>query len=150
MASRLAALGQRVRDDPFFLASVLDVYAESEAMEDDQLAAQLGCATETLVPLRLCRRPRPDPPHFRQDVEVIAERFGLRADVLVTAVRRADAVLALRRGAAGAEGTLMAARDRGADDRLDRDDAYVASAPSPAPSRLTDGRTEGDDGGERP
>jgi hypothetical protein len=90
MASLLPALARRVSDDPFFLASVLKVYAESEAMDDEQLAAQLGCGTETLVPLRLCRRPRPEPPQFRQDVEVIAARFQIRADVLAGAVRRAD------------------------------------------------------------
>ena len=112
MASLLPALARRVSDDPFFLASVLTVYAESEAMDDEQLAAQLGCSTETLTPLRLCRRPRPDPPEFRQDVELIATRFSVRADVLATAVRRADAVTALRRGGEGSQGTLMAARDR--------------------------------------
>lgn len=112
MASLLPALAQRVSDDPFFLASVLTVYAESEAMDDEQLAAQLDCSTETLVPLRLCRRPRPEPPEFRRDVELIAARFSVRADVLAAAVRRADAVSALRRAAEGSQGTLMAARDR--------------------------------------
>jgi hypothetical protein len=101
-----------VRDDSFFLAAVLAVYTESEAMDDEQLAAQLGCTIETLVPLRLCRRPRPQPPEFRQDVEVIADRFHLRADVLAAAVRRADAVSALRRAGDGSQGTLIAARDR--------------------------------------
>ncbi|MGI8912719.1 MAG: hypothetical protein ACR2JY_02830 [Chloroflexota bacterium] len=117
MTSALPALAQRVRDDPFFLASALMIYAESEAMDDQQLAAQLGCTTEALAPLRLCRRPRPEPPQFRQDVDVIAARFGLRADVLATAVRRADAVTALRQVAEGAQGTLVAARDRQGDTR---------------------------------
>lgn len=120
MSSRLAALALRVGDDPFFLASALAVYAESEAMDDEQLAAQLGCPVATLVPLRLCRRPRPGPPFFRRDVDVIAARFGLRADMLAAAVRRADAVTALRQETAGAEGVLMAARDRQADGNADR------------------------------
>ena len=112
MTSALPALAQRVRHDPFFLASALTIYAESEAMDDHQLAAQLGCSSESLVLLRLCRRPRPEPPHFRQDVDLIAARFGLRADALAAAVRRADAVTALRRVAQGTQGTLIAARDR--------------------------------------
>ena len=112
MTSALPALARRVRHDPFFLASALAIYAESEAMDDQQLAAQLGCTGDTLVPLRLCRRPRPEPPLFRQDVEVIAERFGLHADVLAAAVRRADVITALRREAEGSQGALIAARDR--------------------------------------
>jgi hypothetical protein len=119
MFSRLAALALRVRDDPFFLASALAVYAESETMDDEQLAAQLGCPVATLVSLRLCRRPRPEPPTFRRDVDLIAARFGLHADVLAAVVRRADAVTALRREATGAEGVLMAARDRPADGNAD-------------------------------
>jgi hypothetical protein len=119
MSSRLAALALRVGDDPFFLASALAVYAESETMDDEQLAAQLGCPVATLVPLRLCRRPRPEPPFFRRDVDLIATRFGLHADVLAAAVRRADAVMALRREATGAEGMLMAARDRPVDGSAD-------------------------------
>jgi hypothetical protein len=112
MASALPALAHRVRQDPFFLASALAIYAESEAMDDQQLAKQLGCTVDTLAPVRLCRRPRAEPPLFRQDVEMIAARFGLHADVLAAAVRRADAITALRREAEGGQGALIAARDR--------------------------------------
>ena len=42
----------------------------------------------------------------------IAARFGVRADVLAAAVRRADAVTALRRGGEGNQDALIAARDR--------------------------------------
>ena len=118
MSERIAALARRVRGDPFFLAAVLDAYARSEGLDEVGLAALLACPVATLAPLGLCRRPRPEPPLFRRDVERIAARFGVRADALAEVVRRADALAALRRIAAGdaadadERGLLMAARDR--------------------------------------
>jgi hypothetical protein len=112
MSSRIDALGRRVENDPFFLASALADYARSEHLDNEDLAAALGCAVETLGPLRLCRRPRPDPGLFKQDIERIAARFGVDADLLAQAVRRSDALSSLRRAATGGRGLLMAARDR--------------------------------------
>ncbi|HEY7065729.1 MAG TPA: hypothetical protein VII06_29915 [Chloroflexota bacterium] len=125
MASRLDALARRVQTDPAFLAAALADYARSERLDEHGLAAALGCPVDALTPLRLCLRPRPAPPHFRQDVEQIAARFGVRPAVLAEVVRRADALAALRRAPAAdaARGTLMAARDR---------EAAPDAAPSPA------------------
>jgi hypothetical protein len=116
VASRLDALARRVVDDPFFLGEALAAYARSEGLDDAGLAAALGCSVEGLARLRLCRRP--DPARFGADVARIAERFGARADALAEAVRRADALAALRDASAGAAeaGLLMAARDRDEDD----------------------------------
>jgi hypothetical protein len=110
MSERLDALARRVQRDPAFLAAPLADYARSERLDERGLAAALGCPVEQLSPLRLCFRPRPD--RFRGDVEQIAARFGVRPDVLAEAVRRSDALAALRERAAGQPGTLMAARDR--------------------------------------
>lgn len=116
MADRLDALARRVQSDPAFLAAALADYARSERLDERGLAAALGCPPEQLSALRLCRRPRAEPAgQFRRDVEQIGARFGVRADVLAEAVRRADALAALRQAAAAERGTLMAARDREAE-----------------------------------
>lgn len=129
MSDRIAALARRVQDDPFFLASALKDYAEGEGLDDFGLAALLGCSVETLDPLRLCRRPRPDPPWFRQDVDRIVARFGVSASALAAIVRYADALVALRRPTPGEQGTLLAARDR--DDDAESDDARPESEEQP-------------------
>ncbi|MGH2459755.1 MAG: hypothetical protein ACRDIY_12900 [Chloroflexota bacterium] len=112
MASPLARLARRVEDDPAFLASALKQYALSEGLDGRGLAAALACPVESLARLALCRRPRPNPPWFRQDVDRIARRFGANADALATVVRRADALARLRGIDADAPGLLMAARDQ--------------------------------------
>jgi hypothetical protein len=98
MGRRIDALARRVESDPAFLAAPLGEYARSKGLDDEALARALGCPLESLGPLRLCLRPRPEPAYFRHDVDQIASRFGLRADVLAEAVRRADALGAMRRG----------------------------------------------------
>lgn len=111
MADALDYLARRAAADPAFLGQALDEYARSEALNDDALAAALHCGPETLPRLRLCLRPRPEPELFRGDIEEIASHFGVAAEVLVEAVRRSDALTALRQ-APTARGTLLAARDR--------------------------------------
>ncbi len=120
MASRIDILARRVQSDPFFLASALADYARSEGLDEQGLAVVLGCPVETLGPLRLCRRPRPEPALFRQDIDRIASRFDVKIDVLAEAVRRSDALSSMRRGAKNERGLLMAARDR-QDGGLDTD-----------------------------
>ena len=112
MANRIETLAKRVQNDPFFLASALSDYAQSEGLNDLGLASKLGCSLEVLSPLRLCRRPRQEPTSFRQDVEQITSRFGLKPNVLAEVVRRSDVLSTLRRGKTGEAGLLMAARDR--------------------------------------
>jgi hypothetical protein len=113
VTERLDALARRVQTDPAFLAAALADYARGERLDEHGLAAALGCPPERLSLLRLCRRPRAEPPEqFRRDVEQVAARFDVRVDVLAEIVRRADALTALRRAPADARGTLMAARDR--------------------------------------
>ncbi|HLZ71484.1 MAG TPA: hypothetical protein VKV26_16400 [Dehalococcoidia bacterium] len=111
MAEVLDILARRTASDPAFLGQVLDEYARSEALDDDGLAAALHCRRADLNLLRLCLRPRLEPAHFRGDIEEIAARFGADGAVLAEAVRRSDALAALR-GAPAAQGTLLAARDR--------------------------------------
>jgi hypothetical protein len=111
MTDALDFLARRAATDPAFLGQALSDYAESEALDDDALAAALRCPAATLNALRICLRPRPESALFRADIEEIAARFGAAPEVLVEAVRRSDALAALRRAPAS-QGTLLAARDR--------------------------------------
>jgi hypothetical protein len=111
VSEALDALARRAQGDPFFLASLLARYAQSEALDDHGLAAALGCPPERLSALRLCRAPRPDPAGFREDVAVIAAELGLDPDRLAEAVMRGRAIEEIGAAPAGGRGFLMAARD---------------------------------------
>jgi hypothetical protein len=111
VSEALDALARKVQGDPFFLASLLALYARSEGLDDGGLAAALGCPPGKLTELRLCRAPRPDPAGFREDVAGIAAEFGLDADRLAGAVMRGRAIREIGAAPAGGRGFLMAARD---------------------------------------
>jgi hypothetical protein len=100
---------------PFFLASVLLPFAQSEGLDDSGLASYLGCPADQLAALLLCRRP--DPRTFGRDVQRLAEQFGLDASRLAETVRLADSLAALGRAPAEpSTGFLAAARDREEDE----------------------------------
>lgn len=111
MDKRIDILGHRVEGDGYFLGSALADYAHGEGLDEIGLARRLGCPKETLSALRLCRRPHPMPAEFREDINRISTRFGADADILAEAVRRSNALAAMRDGGMDA-GLLMAARDR--------------------------------------
>lgn len=109
-------MANRVSEDPFFLAAPLRCYAQSNELDDAALAEQLGCPVGTLTNLRLCRNPKPEPPHFWQEVETIAKRFGLNPDTLANVVRIGQSFLTLQSSATAehtqdSAGFLLAARD---------------------------------------
>ena len=110
MSQRLDRFARELDGDEAFLAAALAAYARSEELDEQGLAAELGCAVDTLTRLRLCLRPRPD--CFDADVQEIATTFGADAEVLTRVVRRADVLARLRAASVGAQGLLMAARDR--------------------------------------
>jgi hypothetical protein len=115
MADPLEVLAARAADEPFFLGWLLAAYADSEGLDDAGLAAALGCSTQALVLLRLCRAPRTDSQEFWDDVTCIAERFGLARLPLAEAVKRGRVVRRFRQAGQAAAGSLMAARDREGD-----------------------------------
>lgn len=117
MTDRIAALARRVEEEEIFLASVLADYARSENLDDQGMAERFDCPTKTLISLRLCLRPDPQPDVFRREVDRIASRFEIDAGLLAEAIRRSNA-LRLMRSKANAEegGLLMAARDRREED----------------------------------
>lgn len=107
-------MAQRVADAPDFFASALAAYARSEQMADAALAARIGCSARTLTQLRLCRMPRAQPPLFWQDIEAIAQRYSLDAEILAEVARRGQSLLRLQNPTDdrnSAKGFLLAARD---------------------------------------
>jgi hypothetical protein len=110
----LAHLAERVAGAADFLAGALAEFARGERLDDAALAARLGCPVEILTHLRLCRMPRAQPPLFGQDVERIAARFSVNAEVLAEAVRRGQVLMNLRNvetHRTQEPGFLLAARD---------------------------------------
>jgi hypothetical protein len=108
----LHELARRAEGRPFFLAHLLAVYAESEGLDDDGLAATIGCAAGQLTKLRLSRAPRGDA-GFGADVDELAGHFGLDWLRLAVVVRHAQALVRMRQAGAAPAGTLLAARDAG-------------------------------------
>ncbi|HZU68088.1 MAG TPA: hypothetical protein VFA09_12495 [Ktedonobacteraceae bacterium] len=104
---RLALLAQ---GRPNLLAGPLALYSEQEGLDDQQLAAKLGCDIEALPKLALCERPRPAP-HFRQDVERIASYIGADAIQLALLIRAAESREALSSRQNATLPALLAARD---------------------------------------
>jgi hypothetical protein len=72
------------KSEPFFLGSALAAYQRRHGLDDDGLAAVLGCDPAVLAQLRLCRRPGAAEPTSTAegDVARIAARFGLDAVAL--------------------------------------------------------------------
>src|SRR5437764_15271163 len=102
MPDPLDALAARAAGEPFFLGWVLAADAASEGLEDAGLAAELGCPTQELAMLRLCRAPRPEPPDIWDDVTRIAERFGLDPNRLAEVVKRGRVVRTFQQASPGA------------------------------------------------
>src|SRR4051794_28365010 len=109
MTTALRELAKRAENDPFFLGSLLAALARAEGLDDEGLAARLGCRGDDLTLLRLCRAPR-EGEGFGDDVRAIAARFGLAPVRLAEAVKSVRVWAALR--AASDAALQMAARDR--------------------------------------
>jgi hypothetical protein len=106
----LAKAAGRATERRFFLASALAAYQELHGMDDNALAAYLGCPPDRLSRLALCRRPDPGSTGFRNDTQRVAAYAGanpLRLGTLLRAVESAEAL----RGDGDASGALLAARD---------------------------------------
>lgn len=119
-----------IEDNELSLAPALDAYRRSERLDEQGLAAALGCSPATLDALRTSRKPRGDPAHFRREIEEIAAQFGVHDGLLAEIVRRIDALEGLRRAIPMAEqGLLMAARDRREVTGADQADAPMIEEP---------------------
>jgi hypothetical protein len=116
---------ERVRKDPFFLAHPLESYKELHGIEDLDLEAFLGCDSNALTRLALCRRPDDRESRFQERVQKIAEYAPCRADKLMSLLREVAAFSSLKEDAAvqTGMGLLMAARDRRRQEEEQKEDA---------------------------
>lgn len=103
----------RAADRRFYLASALAAFRELRGMDDAALAGYLGCSTDTLAKVQLCRRPNVDSAEFRHEVRLIADRFAFEPVNLLRLLREVASVEAMRGRQTGqSTGFLMAARDK--------------------------------------
>lgn len=98
--SKISSLASR---DAFYLGWHLARYSEMKGMSKAEVSEELGCLPETIDSIALCRAPRAEPPHFRNDIERVAEKFQIRADRLMNIARYVEI--------ASDESMLLAARD---------------------------------------
>lgn len=140
MTRPLDLFARRVESNPWFLASAMAVYAQSEGLNDERLASTLGCSVADLTCLRLCRRPLSEPYEaFRRDIDALVRAYGVHADIMADVARRADAVDKLRgskSGIAEKHNALIAARDRERDDlrHSDRENTPTESRSESGPN----------------
>lgn len=92
----LERFAQRLRQQPAFMAYVLQRVMTSERMDEQQLARQLGTSAQGLTRLALCKRPRPDPEHFSADVQAIADYSGANPTELMRILRILDVLEAFQ------------------------------------------------------
>jgi hypothetical protein len=109
-SSSLERLAQLAQERPNLLAGALMLYREQEGLDDEQLAALLGCEPAALTRLALCERPRPAP-HFREDVERIATYIHADLMPLAMLIRAAESREALSKRPGETSPALLAARD---------------------------------------
>jgi hypothetical protein len=112
--SLLQYAAKRAINSRFFLAESLKEFRINRGMTEDELAAFLGCRSELLPKLALCRRPDPESSRFRVDIERIATAFNIQPIHLVQVIREVDSMKALTEAKpiqAAPEGLLAVARD---------------------------------------
>src|SRR5271168_3732687 len=97
MKSHLESLARRADADPFFLGCLLQHYALSEGLTEQQLMTKLGCSSESMILVRLCRAPCGESQQFQKAIEEISAKFNIDPDLLATAVRLGQAIVQLAR-----------------------------------------------------
>lgn len=118
----LARLKRVAQKHPNFLAHLFSIYQQQNEQSDEQLAMFLECDVDVLPELALCQRPTPIAPHFRWDVESIAQQFHANATRLAQLIRNAEAYEHLSRAGEQKNAFLLAARDREGDGETNHGD----------------------------
>lgn len=108
--SPLQRLARRASTEPSFLGWQLAAFARVRELNDEALAAYLGCPVETLANVRLCGAIRHD--HFREDVMCVATTFGLRIANLAEVAKPLPTELLREAVETDTLTAMLAARDR--------------------------------------
>ena len=125
MTRKLASL---CSEDPFYLGWWLAQYSELMSIDASGVASGLGGLPEVITEMSLCRSPNPESSRFRQDVEAIADRFQVRAEVLANIIRTVQ--IASERD----DAFLIAARDRESPAVADGSAEYLPEDANPDPN----------------
>ena len=88
-------VAERSEADPFYMASALAAYRQSEGINVLAMAETLDCAPASLLLLALCRKPGAvGEGEFAADVAHLVRRFGLNRAALVRVLRQEKFLLA--------------------------------------------------------
>jgi len=108
--SPLQRLARRASAEPSFLGWQLAAFARVRQLDDESLAAYLGCPVEALANVRLCGAIRSD--HFREDVTCVATKFGLSVAHLAEVAKPLPAEPLRESVETDTHVAMLAARDR--------------------------------------
>jgi len=84
----LAALAERLREDPQFMAHVLSTYQQLMGVDDNALACELGTRPEMMVRLALCKSPDVTSTSYERDIRDLSEYTLADERVLSRVIRR--------------------------------------------------------------
>lgn len=124
----LKRAAQRAIENDFFLAGILYEYQQANHLNDEALAQFLGCNSNDIPRLALCRRPSAYQEAFLSDLEHLSQHFHLNVNRLATVIRQVGALRVWRehhtfaKDLNNSQGLLQAARDRD-DDRSNETEA---------------------------
>ncbi len=108
----------RSAEQPVMLGFDLNEYRNMHEVSEDDLASLLRCSRDALVCVAFCRRPDPNTPTFRAEVEQIASHCGADSQTLAKILREVDTLRTMRDlptpvlGQTAQSGLMAAARDR--------------------------------------
>jgi hypothetical protein len=113
--SALQLLGEKLRQNPDFMAFVLGQFCTQEGVPLTELPSVLEIRPEMVTRLALCRKPDPEAVDFAERVREIAYYTLADEAVLANVIRRVSSIQSLR--SAKEEAFLAAARDRELDQK---------------------------------
>ena len=114
-ANAIAVLARKTENREGFLGAVLNTVAAANRSTVAQVVSRIGCSSENMSRLALCRIPREAAEHFAADVRQISKFVGCDAGQLANVVREYQAIAAMRRydpDDSHHDTMLMAARDK--------------------------------------
>jgi hypothetical protein len=95
LPSALVRLAQRASHMPDFFGFLLSAFQQKEDLTTNKLTKFLGVRPQLLPRLALCRRPKSDSPDLADQISEIARFTETSPDILLTVLRRVEALEAL-------------------------------------------------------
>jgi len=111
----IEVLARKAGNQDGFIGAVLNAIAMANETTVADIVSSIGCSTENMPRLVLCKIPRTETEYFSTDVRQISDFADCDADLLANLVREYQAIAAMRRydpSDSPHETMLMAARDK--------------------------------------